>query len=105
MSWLFNRYGRRAKRAKRATSRARVSGGCALGIALFVYALMGSWSLTVQAGQARTVRDGVYSNAQAARGQALFKERCVICHAETLKGGLGPPLVGDEFLGVWGNQP
>jgi len=101
MSWLSNRYGRPTKDRTRGT----VAGRCALGAALFTYVLVGSWSLTVHAGQARTVRDGVYSNAQAARGQTLFKERCVLCHAENLKGGLGPPLVGDEFLSVWGNQP
>src|ERR1019366_3890798 len=41
----------------------------------------------------------------AARGQALFKDKCVICHDVALKGGLGPPLTGDAFMGVWGNQP
>src|SRR5438874_1271560 len=99
MSWFSNR-GRH--RARGGTSFAVLSGFCA---AFFVWVLVGSLSPPMQAGQSRTVRDGVYSAAQATRGQALFKQQCVLCHAETLKGGLGPPLVGDDFLKVWGNQP
>ena len=73
------------------------------GIALFVAALVSS-SITLH-GQTRTAREGVYGDAQARRGQEMFKERCAVCHGETLQGQLAPPLTGDEFLGVWGNQP
>src|SRR5271165_150243 len=98
---LLNRPGA----SRRGFFRAR-SGGGALGIALVAYALVGSFSLTLHAGQERTVAAGVYTSAQAARGQALFKDKgCVICHDAALKGGLGPPLTGDAFMGVWGNQP
>jgi mono/diheme cytochrome c family protein len=47
----------------------------------------------------------VYTAAQAARGQMVFTEQCALCHDATLQGGLGPPLAGDAFLGVWGGQP
>ena len=53
-------------------------------------------------GQSRTVTDGVYSDAQAARGQQLYKAQCVTCHGETLEGVVGPPLTGNSFLAVWG---
>ena len=72
------------------------------GLALFVVAVLASPSLQ---GQARTARDGVYSGAQATRGQAIFKDKCAPCHGEMLEGLLGPPLAGDEFLKAWGNQP
>ena len=62
-------------------------------------------SPALQAGQARTARDGVYTGAQATRGQAIFKDKCAPCHGEMLEGLLGPPLAGDEFLKAWGNQP
>jgi len=62
-------------------------------------------SSALQAGQARTARDGVYTGAQATRGQAIFKDKCAPCHGEMLEGLLGPPLAGDEFLKAWGNQP
>src|SRR5262249_9454510 len=53
----------------------------------------------------QTGRDGVYSDAQARRGQAVYKERCASCHGDTLGGGLAPPLSGDEFMRAWGAQP
>src|SRR6478736_4399981 len=41
-------------------------------------------SLSMQAQQARTVRDGVYTDAQAARGAAVYKEKCASCHGSAL---------------------
>ena len=46
----------------------------------------------------RTVQDGVYTDAQAARGQALFKNECAGCHGAELQGAQGPPLKGEGFL-------
>jgi mono/diheme cytochrome c family protein len=102
MSSFLNRAGDRARRTR---WRGALSGGGAVGLALVAYALVGSFSLTVQAGQSRAVTAGVYTGAQAARGQALYKEKCLLCHDETLQGGLGPPLAGDAFNALWGNQP
>lgn len=55
------------------------------------------------AGQApaKTVKDGVYSDAQAARGAELYAQHCALCHGPTLAGADGPPLAGVEFLGNW----
>ena len=53
------------------------------------------------AGQSRTVADRVYSDAQAARGQQLYKAQCVTCHGEALEGVVGPPLAGSGFLSAW----
>ena len=69
-------------------------------VTLFVAALL-SASLTLHAGQMRSARDGVYTDAQARRGQDLFTERCVSCHGRALEGLVGPPLTGNEFLKVW----
>ena len=49
-----------------------VLGAPAAGLAL-------AWSLAAQNGE-RTVRDRVYSQAQAARGERLFESICVNCH-------------------------
>src|SRR5688572_2329219 len=46
----------------------------------------------------RTVQDGVYTDAQAARGQALFTKECAGCHGAELQGAQGPPLKGEGFL-------
>ncbi len=43
----------------------------------------------------RTVWDGVYAEAQAARGAAAFGQSCAGCHALTAEGKA--PLVGDAF--------
>jgi mono/diheme cytochrome c family protein len=51
---------------------------------------------------AKSVWDGVYTEAQANRGQGLYKEHCASCHADTLMGGeMSPPLVGGDFLSNW----
>src|SRR5712671_1227931 len=59
-------------------------------------------SLSMQAQATRTVRDGVYTDAQATRGSAIYKEKCEACHGPTLGGSLAPPLAGDAFAATWG---
>ncbi len=65
-----------------------------LGTALF------SSGLEAQSG--RTVRDGVYTDGQATRGSAIYKEKCASCHGPTAGGSLAPPLTGDAFAATWG---
>jgi cytochrome c2 len=48
------------------------------------------------------VKDGVYTDAQAARGAATYKEKCASCHGPALGGSLAPPLAGDAFAAAWG---
>ena len=50
--------------------------------------------------------DAIYSEPQATRGQALYVENCVICHASTLAGtDAAPALTGAGFIGRWNNKP
>ena len=52
----------------------------------------------------RSVRDGVYTRQQAARGLSTYREEC-LCHAENLMGGeAAPALAGDEFLKKWNRK-
>lgn len=54
------------------------------------------------AAESRSIWDGVYSKAQLARGQKVYREECLRCHSENLLGGEdSPALVGDEFLEKW----
>jgi mono/diheme cytochrome c family protein len=54
------------------------------------------------AGAARSVWDGVFTDAQAERGLAAYKEACVECHGGDLTGdGFAPALAGPEFTGNW----
>ena len=54
---------------------------------------------------ARSARDGVYTEAQAARGQAAYDTQCASCHGQGLKGLAAPPLAGDAFAANWQGQP
>ena len=57
------------------------------------------------AGQPRPLASGVYSTAQAARGQQLYVAQCGSCHGKALEGAIGPPLNGDGFLANWSARP
>jgi mono/diheme cytochrome c family protein len=55
-------------------------------------------------GKAST-RDGVYTAAQAGRGEASYKKACASCHGDKLDGsGQIPGLGGDEFEMMWAGQ-
>jgi mono/diheme cytochrome c family protein len=77
----------------------------ALCLVVFACALMWSFSSGVHARQPRTARDGVYTSAQAVRGQAVYQGLCAACHGATLQGDIGPPLAGQGFLGIWDPRP
>ena len=53
----------------------------------------------------RTVQDGVFSDAQAARGQALYAQRCAGCHGPALAGASAPALTGDRFTNRFRMEP
>ncbi|MEJ8568684.1 cytochrome c [Elongatibacter sediminis] len=49
-----------------------------------------------------TTWDGLYSPAQADRGQTLMEQHCVQCHAANLGGTqAAPAIAGVEMLYVW----
>lgn len=55
----------------------------------------------------RSTRDGVFTVAQAARGEETFRA-CSYCHGRDLRGGDDPPgpaLKGEIFLSKWGGRP
>ena len=54
----------------------------------------------------RTVWDGVYTEAQAQRGGALYMKECASCHGEEMQAGAGAPsLAGPEFTFGWDKKP
>ena len=53
----------------------------------------------------RTVQDGVFSDAQATRGQALYAQRCAGCHGPGLAGASAPALTGDLFTNKFRTEP
>ena len=68
-----------------------------------VILLIASASIDAQA--PRTVQDGVFSEAQATRGQALYAQRCAGCHGPALAGAQAPPLAGDAFTSKFRMEP
>jgi mono/diheme cytochrome c family protein len=63
-------------------------------------------SIAIEAQATRTLQDGVFSDAQAARGQALYADRCAGCHGPDLAGGAqAPPLEGAAFKYKWRQEP
>ena len=52
-----------------------------------------------------SVWDGIYTSAQAKRGEVLYAKQCASCHRENLEGhGTSPSLAGSEFLERWDGQ-
>lgn len=74
-------------------------------------ALVSAFSLTTPAlaaeGAPRSVKSGVYSEAQAKRGEDLIYLECAKCHSATLLGGENntPALVGEFFTERWKGKP
>src|SRR5437867_2410556 len=49
----------------------------------------------------KTVLDGVFSEAQAKRGQAAYAVHCNVCHGDALEGVSAPELTGNHFIEHW----
>jgi mono/diheme cytochrome c family protein len=78
---------------------------CALGLSLCGWIVVGLYSISADARQARLVTAGVYTSAQAARGQALYKQECAACHGDAMEGTVGPAMAGALFLETWSGKP
>jgi mono/diheme cytochrome c family protein len=51
--------------------------------------------------QRKTIRDGVFTAAQAERGREAYTVQCSSCHGDDLQGGGGPPLKDQPFIDNW----
>jgi mono/diheme cytochrome c family protein len=76
----------------------------AFGAAVCAWVAIGWLSMAGDARQTRSIATGVYSAAQAARAQALYKEQCAACHGDAMEGTIGPPMTGDVFLATWSGR-
>jgi mono/diheme cytochrome c family protein len=47
---------------------------------------------------------GVYTDAQAKTGAAIYQTQCSACHGAKLEGITGPALAGDDFMSKWSGQ-
>ncbi|MBK8316334.1 MAG: c-type cytochrome [Acidobacteria bacterium] len=60
-------------------------------------------SLAVIFGNTNAVaqQGGVYTAAQAKRGQALYQANCAACHGQSLEGASASALKGSRFMAKW----
>ena len=56
---------------------------------------------TTTRAETRSVRDGVYTEEQAKRGERVYGDECSRCHGPALDGGESAPLIGDAFAKSW----
>lgn len=62
----------------------------------------GAMSAGTVAAQGKSQWDGVYTEAQAKRGEGLYAQYCASCHGPDLAGGeMAPGLTGGEFTANW----
>lgn len=73
-----------------------------------IFAIMGAAAMlasygTVRAAQdaGKTTWDGVYSDAQATKGEAVYNDKCAKCHGADATGGDAPELTGGGFAADW----
>ena len=85
-------------------------------IAALAGLLVLSIAFTIQAQAPESVWDGAYTQPQAQRGEAQYKQECAACHGDALEGDAQterarqllrvlPPLSGDVFNGNWNGRP
>src|SRR5258706_4504225 len=59
----------------------------------------------VACAQTRPAWDGLFTAAQAQRGQTVYRESCARCHGQDLSGGENSPaLTGGAFLAPWAGK-
>ncbi len=76
------------------------------GLVVAAAAVCGSLARAQAPQAARTTWSGIYTEAQAKRGQAVYEEQCLSCHSPDLKGvDQAPALIGAEFNADWNDLP
>jgi len=74
-------------------------------LAIGLLAITAAFATELSALQGKTTADGVYSDAQAKRGEAAYTQSCSSCHGPDLSGlDSAPSLSGSEFLTSWTDQ-
>jgi mono/diheme cytochrome c family protein len=76
-----------------------------IGLAFTLGACIGSLGAAAGLQDARSTWSGIYTDAQARRGQAVYDELCVSCHLRDLTGAdQAPGLVGPDFNNQWSDM-
>jgi mono/diheme cytochrome c family protein len=74
--------------------------------AVFAAVLLAVACITARAQSPRSQWDGIFTEAQASRGEALYVDNCIMCHGTNLAGTvLAPAVAGPAFLAKWNRKP
>src|SRR5215813_6494705 len=73
----------------------------ALALAALSLGLLFGPARTISSTQKPSQQGGVYTEAQAARGQAVYDKKCASCHGARLEGGSASALSGAKFADKW----
>jgi PQQ-dependent dehydrogenase (methanol/ethanol family) len=84
------------RRMRQRTRPNRVVAALTLALAIGAVALIGARQTGVA-----PARAALYTDAQAAAGETLYRQSCAACHGATLTGGTAPPLAGAAFEASW----
>jgi polar amino acid transport system substrate-binding protein len=69
---------------------------------ILIASLACTQALILVSAQGKTTADGVYTEAQAGRGQKIYSASCASCHGDDLSGGgQTPALAGKDFNADW----
>jgi len=69
---------------------------------IIAIALLAVWVAGIAAQEEKSVKAGVYTEAQAKRGEVVYAEQCANCHGEHLEGAdMSPALTGATFTSNW----
>lgn len=73
--------------------------------ALAIVSVFHSVQPAARAQTGRSSTEGVYTEAQAKRGEQTYAENCSFCHGDDLKGSdVIPAIVGEAFLMAWADK-
>ena len=77
--------------------------GSRIGLPLVaIAALLAGLPPPYAAQEPRTVWDGIYTEAQATRGEQVYQDECAFCHLDDLMGdAFATPLIEDAFTFRW----
>jgi alcohol dehydrogenase (cytochrome c) len=73
----------------------------ALSVSAIALGLLFGPAMAISSTQKPSRRGGIYTDAQAARGQAVYDEKCASCHGLRLEGLSASALSGGKFANKW----
>src|SRR5215468_5424908 len=73
----------------------------ALALSVISLAMLFGSARTLSSSQRPSQQEGIYTDAQAARGQAVYDKKCASCHGLRLEGGSATALSGGKFADRW----